>query len=283
MQTSKDTINIKGTLLNLSAPMVMGILNVTNDSFYDGGRFADVDAAVDQATKMLHSGAKIIDVGGASSRPGADTISEEEEVGRVVPVIEALKKKISDVIISIDTNKSVVAEKAVRAGADIVNDISSGDDDVNMLNTVGALGVPYMAMHKQGNPKTMQKNPTYDNVTLEVVQYFQHKIPKFNKAGIKDIIIDPGFGFGKTVEHNYELLRNLALIKDLIGLPILVGVSRKSMINKALNISANDALNGTTVLNSWALQNGASIIRVHDVAEASEIITLYKHYIGTNR
>lgn len=251
----------------------MGILNVTSDSFYDGGKYVSVDKAVERALQMVKEGAGIIDLGGYSSRPGADEVSVEDEINRVVPVIEALVQR-SDVPISIDTFRSEVAQKAVEAGAQIVNDISAGEDDENMLATVAALGVPYIAMHKQGKPKTMQLNPEYEDVVTEVYEYFLNRIRKFHDAGIEQLIIDPGFGFGKTVEHNYELLNNLKLFTNF-GLPVLAGISRKSMINKVLDIKAADALNGTTFLHAFCLQKGAHILRVHDVKEAVQAVELF--------
>ena len=270
----KRSINIKGTLLDLTTPQVMGILNVTPDSFSDGGRYSSVDDAVRNAFKMAVAGASIIDVGGYSSRPGAAEVSVQEEMDRVLPVIERLSKKV-DAFISIDTFRSQVAAAAVKAGAHIVNDISAGDDDADMLKTVAQLGVPYIAMHKQGLPSTMQNNPTYENVVGEVLNYLQAKIKQCNEAGIEQVIVDPGFGFGKTLEHNYALLRELPQL-NVLEVPILVGVSRKSMIYRLLENTPADALNGTTFLHAFALQAGASILRVHDVKEAVECVSLFE-------
>jgi dihydropteroate synthase len=274
----QDTINIRGTLFDFSTPRVMGVLNVTSDSFFDGGAYSELTEALVKVDEMLNDGADIIDIGGASSRPGAKIVTPSEEQGRVLPIIEAVSKQYPNAIISIDTNCAQTAELAVRAGAHIVNDISAGDDDEDMLRTVGKLKVPFIAMHKQGSPSTMQDNPTYNDVVVEVTDYFLKKQAEYKCHGILDVIIDPGFGFGKTVNHNYQLLKNLNALKTLTKSIVLVGVSRKSMINKVLHISPVDALNGTTVLNSWALQNGASVLRVHDVKEAKEAITLYKTY-----
>lgn len=274
----QDTINIRGTLLDLSSPKVMGILNITTDSFYDGGAYTDLGHAEKQVTKMLQDGADIIDVGGASSRPGAESVDGHMERDRVLPVIEMICQKFPDTVISIDTNNAQTAHAAVKQGAHIVNDISAGDDDADMLATVGALKVPYIAMHKQGSPKTMQVNPKYKDVVTEVVDYFLAKIKACKQHGIVDLILDPGFGFGKTVDHNYALLKHLNSIKELTHQPILVGVSRKSMINKVLGIKPDDALNGSTVLHAWALQNGANILRVHDVLEAKQAVTLFQTY-----
>lgn len=267
------SINCKGQLLSLQTPAVMGILNITPDSFFDGGKFNSIDFAIKQTEKMLNEGASIIDIGGFSSRPGSDSIELQEELDRVIPIIEKVSNMFQDAIISIDTFRAKVALDAVNAGASIVNDISAGDDDPDMVATVAALGVPYVAMHKQGNSKTMQINPKYGDVTTDVMDYFIKKVQLFREAGIKDVIIDPGFGFGKNREHNYSLLKNLAAFK-MLDCPILVGMSRKRMINEVLNISSKDALNGTTVVNTIALLNGANILRVHDVKEAVEAVKI---------
>jgi dihydropteroate synthase len=267
-------ISCKGKLIDLTTPKIMGILNLTPDSFYDGGLFNNTDRALAQTEKMLQEGATFIDVGGASSKPGAVEISIDEELSRVLPIIEEIHKRFPEAIISIDTYRSIVAKQAVATGAAIVNDISGGNLDAKMLGTVGALwGVPYIAMHMQGKPQNMQDNPSYDNVMVEMRSFFAAKIDEANKAGIHDIIIDPGFGFGKTLDHNYSLLKNLSSIK-MDSIPMLIGVSRKSMIHKLLKIEAADALNGTTVLNAIALQQGAQILRVHDVKEAQQAVHL---------
>ena len=267
-------ISCKGKLIDLTKPKIMGILNLTPDSFYDGGLFNNTDLALAQTEKMLLEGATFIDVGGASSKPGAVEISIDEELARVLPIIEEIQKRFPEAIISIDTYRSVVAQQAVDTGAAIVNDISGGNLDAKMLGTVGALGgVPYIAMHMQGKPQNMQDNPSYDNVLVEMRSFFAAKIDEAHKVGIHDIIIDPGFGFGKTLDHNYSLLKNLSSMQ-MDGIPMLIGLSRKSMIHKLLEIEAADALNGTTVLNTIALQQGAQILRVHDVKEAQQAIHL---------
>jgi dihydropteroate synthase len=267
-------ISCKGKLIDLTKPKIMGILNLTPDSFYDGGLFNNTDLALAQTEKMLLEGATFIDVGGASSKPGAVEISIDEELARVLPIIEEIQKRFPEAIISIDTYRSVVAQQAVATGAAVVNDISSGSLDAKMLGTVGALGgVPYIAMHMQGKPQNMQDNPSYDNLLVAIRSFFAAKIDDAHKAGIHDVIIDPGFGFGKTLDHNYSLLKNLSSMQ-MDGIPMLIGLSRKSMIHKYLKIDVSDALNGTTVLNTIALKQGAQILRVHDVKEAQQAIHL---------
>ena len=266
-------ISCKGKLIDLTIPKIMGILNLTPDSFYDGGLYNNTDRALAQTEKMLLEGATFIDVGGASSKPGAVEISADEELARVLPVIEELHKTFPDTLISIDTYRSDVAKQAVAAGAAMVNDISGGNLDAKMLKTVGALGVPYVAMHMQGTPQNMQDKPSYDTILTDIRSFFAAKIDAAHKAGIHDIIIDPGFGFGKTLEHNYSLLKNISSIQ-MDGIPMLIGVSRKSMIHKLLQIEVADALNGTSVLNTVALQQGVQILRVHDVKEAHQAVQL---------
>ena len=258
-------------------PMVMGIINATPDSFIEGHLKKGVNGMVKLAASMLEDGADILDIGGQSTRPGSSRIETEEELTRVVPVIEAIIKKFPDTIISIDTYHSGVAKAAVNAGACMVNDISGGTLDKKMLSTVAALKAPFICMHMQGTPASMQKNPQYDNVTKTVLDFFIAKIDACKKAGINDIILDPGFGFGKTSEHNFELLKNLPLLA-LQGHPIMVGLSRKATIYKTLGIAADDALNGTTALNMLALVNGAFILRVHDVKEAKQAVTLFSSF-----
>ena len=268
------TLNCKGKLLDLSEPKVMGVLNLTPDSFYDGRRyFSNIDNALRQTEQMLSAGATIIDIGGMSSQPGAKLISVAEELQRVLPTIEAIHKKFPQAILSIDTVRSEVARQAVAAGASIVNDISAGNFDEKLLETVADLQVPYILMHMQGKPETMQNKPVYENIVLEMVAFFQEKLEKINALGIRDVVIDMGFGFGKTLEHNYEILRQLQDFQ-LFDLPILVGISRKSMIYKYLNIKPIDALNGTTALHTFALLQGCQILRVHDVAAAVEVVKL---------
>ncbi|UZR95853.1 dihydropteroate synthase [Chondrinema litorale] len=252
----------------------MGILNITPDSFFDGGKWVgDIAQTIGHAGKMLKDGATIIDVGGYSSRPNAENVSPQEEIDRVVPVIEALVAQYPDIIISIDTFRGSVAQKAVEVGAAIINDISGGNIDKEMLQTVAALKVPYILMHMQGTPQNMQTYTQYDNIILEMLAYFREKIDFLTKAGCTDIILDPGFGFSKNLEQNYFLLSHLDQF-NILNLPILVGVSRKSMIYKKLGITPAEALNGTTAINTLALKNGASILRVHDVREANQIIRL---------
>jgi dihydropteroate synthase len=274
------TLNCKGKLLVLDGPRVMGILNITPDSFYSSSRYTDVDVILKKADKMLDEGAFILDVGGQSTRPGSERICAGEELKRVVPVIEAIIKNFPGAIISIDTYQSSVAKEAVAAGAVIVNDISSGDMDADMIGTVASLQVPYICMHMKGTPNTMQQNTNYDDVTKEVLDYFIHKIARCKEAGIKDIIIDPGFGFGKTITHNFQLLKKMEVLK-ILHKPVIAGLSRKSTIFKTLAISAEEALNGTTVLNTIALINGANILRVHDVKEAVEAVKLFTAYTGS--
>lgn len=267
------TINCKGKLIDVSTPRAMGILNITPDSFYDGGHYQNDKDIVLKTEKMLTEGATFIDVGAYSSRPGAVHLSEKEELERIVPVVKMLVERFPDIILSIDTFRSTVAEHCVNAGAALINDISAGNMDESMLDTIAGLGVPYIMMHMQGTPQNMQQNPDYEDLIKEVLFYFSEKVAMARKKGINDIIVDPGFGFGKTLAHNYELLNKLELFKHL-QLPMLVGLSRKSMIYKKLGTSADEALNGTSSLNTVALLKGASILRVHDVKEAMECVKL---------
>jgi len=268
------TLNCKGRILVIDKPIVMGIINATPDSFFGGSRFNGDEEIVAEAEKMLKDGADILDIGGQSTRPGSDLISADEEIERVIPPIKAIAKKNPEAFISIDTFYSKVATAAVDAGASIVNDISSGSMDNKMIATVAELKVPYILMHMKGTPQAMQQNATYENVTLEVLDHFISKTHELQKAGILDIIIDPGFGFAKTIDQNFELLKNLSVFK-MVDKAIMVGISRKSTIYKTLGVSAEEALNGTSVLNTIGLMNGASILRVHDVKEARETIKLY--------
>ncbi len=254
----------------------MGILNLTPDSFYAGSRIKSVTSEIlHVAEKMIEDGADILDIGGYSSRPSADLVSEEEELKRTIGAIGQVKKYFPNCLLSIDTFRSKVAQEAVNTGADLVNDISAGELDPEMIPTVGKLSVPYIAMHMRGNPKTMQTQTGYENIILEIMNYFSKKMKDCRKSGIKDVIIDPGLGFAKTLDQNYWILRNLAYFKT-IQAPILVGLSRKSMIYTKLGIQPENALNGTTALNMAALINGANILRVHDVKEVKETIKLYK-------
>lgn len=272
-----NSINCKGKILNLTEPVIMGIINATPDSFYEGHLKYSKENILKMAGKMIEDGAAILDIGGQSTRPGSQPITTEEELGRVIPLVASIHEKHPNIIISIDTYNSEVAKTAVAAGATIVNDVSGGSMDKAMIATVADLKVPYVCMHMQGTPATMQKAPTYIDVVKEVLDYFISKIDECSKAGIKDVIIDPGFGFGKTIEHNFQILKKLPAL-SITGRAILVGLSRKSMIYKTLGIPVADALNGTTVLNTMALMNGASILRVHDVKEAKEAVTLYNLY-----
>jgi dihydropteroate synthase len=271
------TLNCKGKLILIEKPLVMGILNINNDSFYTGSRFQNLDAIGIKAEQMMEEGADIMDIGGQSTRPGSERISAEEEMQRVIPVIEMLSKKPGKVLLSIDTYHASVAEAAVHAGASIVNDISAGEMDKNMIDTVASLGVPYICMHMKGIPETMHLDIHYENIITEVLDFFIKKINECRLAGIKDVIIDPGFGFGKTVQHNLILIKNLSVFK-MIRKPIMAGLSRKSTIYKTLHTTAEDSLNGSTVLNTIALQNGAVILRVHDVKEAKEAAILVQAY-----
>lgn len=267
------TINLNGNLMDLSTPKIMGILNVTPDSFYDGGMFDSNKKILDHVEKMLTDGADIIDVGGYSSRPGAKEVKLKDEIKRVVPTIELIKKEFNETTISVDTFRSEVALQAVNSGASIINDISGGDLDPNMFNCVAELNVPYIIMHMQGNPKNMQNNPLYENIIVEIIENLSKKVFKATEAGVIDVIIDPGFGFGKTIEHNYKILSELSFFKEL-DCPILVGLSRKSMIYSVLEEKPENVLNGTTCLNTVSILNGANILRVHDVKEAKEVIKL---------
>ncbi len=269
------TLNCKGKLLAIDQPIVMGIINATPDSFFKVHSAPDLDGIISLAGKMIDGGATILDIGGQSTRPGSERIPAAQEIERVLPVIEAIQLKYSDTIISIDTYHSRVAEMAVKAGASIVNDVSGGEMDNEMIGMVASLRVPYICMHMKGSPETMQKDIHYTNVLSEVLDYFILKIAECKAAGINDIIVDPGFGFGKKITHNFQLLKHLEIFK-ILEKPLLVGVSRKSTIYKTLGISADEALNGTTVLNTIALLNGAAILRVHDVKEASEAIELIR-------
>lgn len=271
----KSTLNCNGQLIDLSEPIIMGVLNVTPDSFFDGGKYENVKALLQQVGKMISAGAMIIDVGGMSSRPGAEIINVSEELSRVIPIIKQIKEHFPTIIISIDTVRSEVARQSVAAGASIINDISAGSIDDQMFETVAELNVPYILMHMQGKPEDMQQHPDYQDVTKNVLDFFIEKIGELRELGVKDIILDPGFGFGKTIQHNYQLLQNFAIFK-ILDLSLLAGISRKSMIYKVLDSTPEEALNGTTVLNTLALERGAKILRVHDVKEAKETITLWK-------
>lgn len=267
------TLNVAGRLIDLSVPKVMGILNVTPDSFYDGHRYQSPDQALRQTEKMLSEGADFIDIGGYSSRPGATDIPEAEELSRVLPVIRQLVKRFPEINLSIDTFRSEVARQALAEGANLVNDISGGDRDPRMAETVAEHQVPYILMHMRGTPQNMNQLTDYSNLTKEIVDSLHPKIYHFTQLGIKDLVVDPGFGFAKTVAQNFELLTNLERL-SILQRPLLVGLSRKSMIWRTLNIKPDEALNGTTALHMVALLKGVSILRVHDVAEAKQCIAL---------
>jgi dihydropteroate synthase len=275
------SVNCGGKLLSFDEPKIMAIINATPDSFYEGHLQKHIDELIAMSANMLDAGASILDVGGQSTRPDSETISAAEELKRVIPVIQAIHSNFPDAIISIDTYYSEVAARAVEAGATMVNDVSSGAMDAQMLQLVGSLKVPYVAMHMQGTPQNMQTNPSYKNITLELIDFFIQKIEQCKSAGIQDVIIDPGFGFGKTMDHNFELLRRLNDF-SILKRPLLAGISRKSMIYKTLQSSPAEALNGTTVLNTIAIMNGAHLLRVHDVKEAREAILLTEKTKGVS-
>ncbi|MCJ8167200.1 dihydropteroate synthase [Pontibacter sp. E15-1] len=273
--STKTTLNCRGKLLSLDAPLVMGILNVTPDSFFAGSRLHSSEEVLQKAQAMLADGADILDVGGYSSRPGATDISVQEELDRVVPAIEAIAANFPDAVISVDTFRAPVAEAAVRAGAAIVNDIAGGTLDASMFETVANLQVPYTLMHMRGTPQTMTTLAKYSDVVVEVVDELQAQVARLKQLGVKDIILDPGFGFAKTADHNFEMLRRLDEFR-IFGVPVLAGLSRKSMVYKTLAIAQADALTGTIALNMVALMKGAAILRVHDVKETKQTIQLYK-------
>ena len=267
------TINCKGNLIDLATPKVMGILNTTPDSFFDGGKYKDEQSVLVQVEKMLTEGATFVDVGAYSSRPGAIVISAEEELQRILPIVRLLLGEFPEIILSIDTFRSTVAHSCLEAGAAMINDISAGKLDEQMLATIAKFKVPYSMMHLKGSPKTMQQQTDYKDLLGEVLFYFSERVAAARAMGIHDIIIDPGFGFAKTLEQNYVLLRSLDIFQTF-NLPLLTGLSRKSMIYKVLGCEPQDALNGTTALNMLALSKGATILRVHDVKEAMECIKL---------
>jgi dihydropteroate synthase len=267
------TLNCNGRLLASEKPLIMGIINSTPDSFFEGSRFTGTDVILARVEKMLEDGADIIDIGGQSTRPGSILLTATEELQRVIGSVDALHRRFPEAFISIDSFYALVASEAVAAGASIINDVSGGTMDETMISMAASLNVPYVLMHMKGKPDTMQQAAHYEDVTREVLDFFIHQIPTIRKAGIKDIIVDPGFGFGKTITHNFELLRNLSVFK-ILECPILLGLSRKSTIYKTLGSGPEEALNGTTVLNTVGIENGASILRVHDVKEAREIVSL---------
>jgi dihydropteroate synthase len=268
------TLNCKGKLFTIGQPLVMGIINATPDSFYRGDLFGGVESMVALAGKMIQEGASILDIGGQSTRPGSERIGSAQEIQRVIPVIEAIHSVYPEVILSIDTYHSEVAFAAVAAGASIVNDISAGSMDPEMIACVASLQVPYIAMHMKGTPERMQNNPIYEDLVKELLDFFIATIDRCKKAGIVDILIDPGFGFGKTAEQNFTLLRQLSVF-TMLDKPLLVGLSRKSMVYTTLGVGVEEALNGSSVVNTMALLQGASILRVHDVKQAKEAVTLF--------
>jgi dihydropteroate synthase len=271
----KSTLNINGNLVSLEEPQVMGIINVTPDSFYSDSRVSQETAILKKAEQMLTEGALILDIGGYSTRPGAAEVLPQEEIKRVTTALNLIATKFPEALLSVDTFRSVVARQAVCAGAHIVNDVSGGSLDEDMWQEVANLKVPYILMHMRGTPQTMNSKNVYDNLLIDIGKELRIAVEQLQQLGVADIVVDPGFGFAKSMEQNYELLRNLGYLKRL-GLPLLVGISRKSMIYKKLSISPEEALNGTTALHMAALQQGASILRVHDVKEAKQTIDLYK-------
>ncbi|GGF04779.1 Dihydropteroate synthase [Chishuiella changwenlii] len=273
------TINCNGRLIDLNEPKIMGILNTTPNSFYDGGRHQSIDLILEKVSRYLTDGADIIDIGGYSTKPGAEVVSEQEEIDRTAPIIEKIIKEYPEIIISIDTFRGNVAREAINAGASIINDVSGWELDNEMFNAIVDLNVPYILMHMQGTPQTMQDNPVYKDITLEVNEYFSTKITQLKAAKVNDIILDPGFGFAKTLEQNYELFNKMESL-GFGKFPLLVGISRKSMIYNLLSSTAENALNGTSVLNMVALQKGAKILRVHDVKEANDTLKIYNTLKG---
>lgn len=275
MLHKQTTLNCNGKLVDIASPIIMGILNVTPDSFFDGGKYQDDSSILNKTEQMVAEGATIIDVGGMSSRPGAKVIDTETELKRVIPSIQQIKKRFPEIIISIDTVRSQVAKEAIEHGASIVNDISAGSLDDALLETVASYNVPYILMHMQGRPEMMQTEPRYQDVVVDVLDFLIEKLGELRALKIKDVIIDPGFGFGKEIQHNFRLLKRMRAFQ-ILECPILAGISRKSFIYKTLNISAKDALTGTIALHMTALDQGAKILRVHDVKEASETIKIWK-------
>lgn len=267
-------MNCKGQLIDLSVPRVMGILNLTPNSFFDGGKYNNEDEIITRATNILTEGADFIDLGGYSSKPNAEFVSEQEEIDRVVPAIELILRHFPDALLSIDTFRAGVAKASIESGAAIINDIAAGELDDKMFDVIAKYNVPYIMMHMRGNPQTMQSMTQYDDIMKEMLFYFSEKVQKARSLGINDLILDPGFGFAKTTDQNFEVMQKMELF-NLLELPVLAGISRKSMIYKTLHITAEEALNGTTILNTIALSKGAKILRVHDVKEAVECVTLF--------
>ena len=273
------TLNCNGKLIVAHEPLVMGIINITENSFFEGSRVSDDDSLLERVEKMIRDGADILDIGAQSSKPGAEPVLEEVELERIEKAIMCILSEFPEVILSVDTYRSVVAKRSVEMGASIINDISGGNLDKIMIEVVGQLNVPYICMHMKGTPATMNSEAKYDDLLKEVIDYFVEKVDVCRTAGIKDLIIDPGFGFAKTAEQNFAILKNLGLLK-IMDMPIMVGLSRKSTISKVLEVSTNDTLNGSTVLHTMSLMNGANILRVHDVKEAKECVKLYNAYMS---
>jgi dihydropteroate synthase len=277
------SLNCRGKILSLDQPKVMGILNITPDSFYDGGKFEDPTKAITHAREMVKDGASIIDIGAASSRPGAALSDAGEEISRLVPVVSKIRQEFPEMIISIDTYHAAVAHEMITScGVDLINDISAGTIDPEMIPAIASLNVPYIIMHMKGLPGSMQENPEYTNVTDEVIRFFSERINQLHKKGVSDILIDPGFGFGKTMDHNYELLSQIYAF-NMFGLPIIAGISRKSMIYNLLDSTSDNSLNGTTAVHMILLQKGVNIIRVHDVKEAIEAVTIFNRASSESR
>jgi len=274
------TLNCKGRIISIDDPIIMGVINLNNDSFYSGSRLVELSQVLNKIGLMLREGASIIDLGFMSSKPGSSISNPDEESKAIIYYLKEIKEVFPEAFLSIDTLHSSVAKAAILHGADIINDITAGDYDKDMMHTIAELEVPYIMMHMQGMPENMQNTPQYENVVYDILVYLKDKIGQARHAGIKDIIIDPGFGFGKTIDHNFLLLNQLSVF-NLLDLPILAGLSRKSMIWKTLEITPSQALNGTTALNFFALQQGAKILRVHDVKEAVECVKLYKTLMTT--
>jgi dihydropteroate synthase len=277
--SGNKTLKCGNNVLAMDKPLVMGILNLTPDSFFDGGRYVNTDAWISHTEKMVQKGASIIDLGAVSTRPGAVPVSEEEEISRLLPAVELLTNKFPQTVFSIDTYRSRVAKLGADAGAGIINDISGGSMDHKLLETVADSGLPYILMHMQGIPSDMQKNPVYKNVTAEVSTFFEQNLANLHESGIRQVILDPGFGFGKSIEHNYTLLRELSVFRQF-SCPVLVGISRKSMIYKLLEIKPEEALSSTSALHMISILNGAGILRVHDVKEAVQVVKMVEMYLS---
>lgn len=278
----KTTLNINGRLINIDKPLVMGILNLTEDSFYDGGKYNNFDTAIQRAEEIIKNGGEIIDIGACSTRHGAELVSPKEEISRIIPVLKEIRKRFPQTIISIDTVWSSVVKEVMDNGADMINDISGGQFDKDLFNSISQTNASYILMHTTAKPNQMQLNTNYEDLYLDISKYFAEKLDNLYDLGVKDVILDLGFGFGKTIEQNYELIRRISEFK-VFNLPILTGISRKSMIYKPLNITPNESLNATTALNMIALLNGTNILRVHDVKQAVETIKIYELTMNSNK